>query len=60
MFLEGFLIGIDLYVCLKFCRFLMIFLNGYIDILKVDFFIVKKKKGNMMFKLFFVSLIGFK
>lgn len=43
MFLEGFLIGIDLYVCLKFCRFLMIFLNGYIDILKVDFFIVKKK-----------------
>lgn len=44
MFLEGFLIGIDLYVCLKFCRFLMIFLNGYIDILKVDFFIVKKGK----------------
>lgn len=59
MFLEGFLIGIDLYVCLKFCIFLMIFLNGYIDLLKVDFFIVKKK-GNMMFKLFFVSLIGFK
>lgn len=59
MFLEGFLIGIDLYVCLKFCRFLMIFLIGYIDILKVDFFIVKKK-GNMMFMLFFVSLIGFK
>lgn len=59
MFLEGFLIGIDLYVCLKFCIFLMIFLNGYIDLLKVDFFIVKKK-GNMMFMLFFVSLIGFK
>lgn len=40
---EGFLIGIDLHVRLKLCRFLMIFLIGYIDILKVDLFTVKKK-----------------
>lgn len=55
---EGFLIGIDLHVRLKLCRFLMIFLNGYIDILKVDLFTVKKKKGNTTFKSFFVSPIG--
>lgn len=41
---EGFLIGIDLHVRLKLCRFLMIFLIGYIDILKVDLFTVKKGK----------------
>lgn len=40
---EGFLIGIDLHGRLKLCIFLMIFLNGYIDILKVDLFTVKKK-----------------
>lgn len=54
---EGFLIGIDLHGRLKLCRFLMIFLNGYIDILKVDLFTVKKK-GNTTFKSFFVSPIG--
>lgn len=54
---EGFLIGIDLHVRLKLCRFLMIFLNGYIDILKVDLFTVKKK-GNTTFMSFFVSPIG--
>lgn len=41
---EGFLIGIDLHVRLKLCRFLMIFLIGYIDILKVDLFTVKKRE----------------
>lgn len=41
---ECFLIGIDLHVRLKLCRFLMIFLIGYIDILKVDLFTVKKGK----------------
>lgn len=54
---EGFLIGIDLHGRLKLCRFLMIFLNGYIDILKVDLFTVKKK-GNTTFMSFFVSPIG--
>lgn len=54
---EGFLIGIDLHVRLKLCIFLMIFLNGYIDILKVDLFTVKKK-GNTTFMSFFVSPIG--
>lgn len=54
---EGFLIGIDLHVRLKLCRFLVIFLNGYIDILKVDLFTVKKK-GNTTFMSFFVSPIG--
>lgn len=54
---EGFLIGIDLHVRLKLCRFLMKFLNGYIDILKVDLFTVKKK-GNTTFMSFFVSPIG--
>lgn len=54
---EGFLIGIDLHVRLKLCRFLMIFLIGYIDILKVDLFTVKKK-GNTTFMSFFVSPIG--
>lgn len=54
---EGFLIGIDLHVRLKLCRFLMIFLNGYIDPLKVDLFTVKKK-GNTTFMSFFVSPIG--
>lgn len=54
---ECFLIGIDLHVRLKLCRFLMIFLNGYIDILKVDLFTVKKK-GNTTFMSFFVSPIG--
>lgn len=53
---EGFLIGIDLHVRLKLCIFL-IFLNGYIDPLKVDLFTVKKK-GNTTFKSFFVSPIG--
>lgn len=41
---EDFLIGIDLHVRLKLCRFLMIFLNGYIDPSKVDLFTVKKGK----------------
>lgn len=41
---EGFLIGIDLHGRLKLCIFLMIFLNGYIDPLKVDLFTVKKKR----------------
>lgn len=54
---EGVLIGIDLHVRLKLCRFLMIFLIGYIDILKVDLFTVKKK-GNTTFMSFFVSPIG--
>lgn len=54
---EGFLIGIDLHGRLKLCRFLMIFLNGYIDPLKVDLFTVKKK-GNTTFMSFFVSPIG--
>lgn len=54
---EGFLIGIDLHGRLKLCRCLMIFLNGYIDILKVDLFTVKKK-GNTTFMSFFVSPIG--
>lgn len=54
---EGFLIGIDLHGRLKLCRFLMIFLIGYIDILKVDLFTVKKK-GNTTFMSFFVSPIG--
>lgn len=54
---EGFLIGIDLHVRLKLCIFLMIFLNGYIDPLKVDLFTVKKK-GNTTFMSFFVSPIG--
>lgn len=54
---EGFLIGIDLHVRLKLCRFLMIFLNGYIDPLKVDLFTVKKR-GNTTFMSFFVSPIG--
>lgn len=54
---EGFLIGIDLHGRLKLCIFLMIFLNGYIDILKVDLFTVKKK-GNTTFMSFFVSPIG--
>lgn len=54
---EGFLIGIDLHVRLKLCRFLIIFLIGYIDILKVDLFTVKKK-GNTTFMSFFVSPIG--
>lgn len=55
---EGFLIGIDLHGRLKLCIFLMIFLNGYIDPLKVDLFTVKKKKGNTTFMSFFVSPIG--
>lgn len=54
---EGFLIGIDLHGRLKLCIFLMIFLNGYIDPLKVDLFTVKKK-GNTTFMSFFVSPIG--
>lgn len=54
---ECFLIGIDLHVRLKLCIFLMIFLNGYIDLLKVDLFTVKKK-GNTTFMSFFVSPIG--
>lgn len=41
---EGFLIGIDLHGRLKLCIFLMIFLNGYIDPLKVDLFTVKKRE----------------
>lgn len=41
---EGFLIGIDLQVHLKLCRFLMIFLNGYTDTLKVDLFSFTVKK----------------
>lgn len=49
---EGVLIGIDLQVHLKLCRFLMIFLNGYIDTLKVDLFSFTVKKGNYDVQVF--------
>lgn len=59
MYSEGFLIGIDLHVRLKLCRFLIIFLNGYIDTLKIDLFaFTVKKKETTTFKYFLLSLIG--